>query len=105
MDDLLERMQSNAEALRQSYASSNDLLNTAVGEALGWVIGLPVIKTRIPPFAHNMLPAGVPVSIDKVERLATQLLAILLASYPPKPESPVEARQSHTNLIPFKKEQ
>jgi len=102
MSALLERMQANAEALRKSYASANDLLNTAVGEAMPWVIGLPVIKSKIPPMIQGMMPQGAPYSLDKIERLTTQLLAILLASYPSEPESLAEAR--HTNLIPFKKE-
>lgn len=103
MGGLLDRMQANADSFRQSYASANDLLNVAVGEALPWVIGLPVIKSKIPPFAQGALPQGAPVTLDKVERLATQLLAILQASYPPPPESPAQAR--HTNLIPFNKKE
>ena len=103
MDELLERMRANAEHLSYSYPTANHLLNAAVGEAFPWVLGLPVVQNKIPPMFRNALPQGAPVTLDRVERLATQLVAILAASYgmddrePHNPENhPPAAR-----VVPF----
>lgn len=81
MSDLLERLRRNAGPLRQNYNSANDLLGAAVGEAFPWVLGLPVVRGKIPAMFRNALPKGSPVTLDKLERLTTQLVAILAASY------------------------
>lgn len=100
MDELLERMRANAEHLSYSYPTANHLLNAAVGEAFPWVLGLPVVQNKIPPMFRNALPQGAPVTLDRVERLATQLVAILAASYgmddrePHNPENSSAGRES-----------
>lgn len=81
MADLMDRIQRNAAHLAKSYQKSNDLLNAAVGEAFPWVIGLPAVQKKIPSMFHKVLPQGIPVRLDYLERLATQLFAILAASY------------------------
>lgn len=79
--EVVDRMTRNARMFSQNYASANDLLNAAVGESVPWVMGLPAVRGKIPPMFRNALPKGAPVTLDKIERLATQLLAILAASY------------------------
>lgn len=81
MTELLERLRRNATPLGQNYDSANELLGVAVGEAFPWVLGLPVVRGKIPAMFRNALPKGSPVTLDKLERLTTQLVAILAASY------------------------
>lgn len=82
---LLARMERNAAHLGDSYASANQLLDAAVGEAVPWVLGLPGVRGRIPGPLRSVLPRGASVSLDKIERLATMLVAILAASYGSEP--------------------
>lgn len=64
----LVRMQANAEQLMEAYPSAVRLLNDAMNEAMPWAVAM---KTkRRPP------------NLIQLERLATQILAILMASLP-----------------------
>lgn len=84
MAEVTDRMVRNARMFSQNYATANDLLNAAIGESVPWVLGLPAVRGKIPPMFRNALPKGGAVTLDKIERLATQLLAILAASYAPE---------------------
>lgn len=81
MTALMQRMQQNAAPLQQSYNSANQLLEAAVAEAFPWVLSIPGVRGKVPAMFRNALPKGSPVSLEKLERLATQLVAILAASY------------------------
>lgn len=72
MSDLIKRLESNARHMERSYQRANDILNDAVKEAMPWA-GQLAMQGRVP-------------SLDRIERLATQCIAILLASEP-KPMS------------------
>lgn len=63
-DPLLDRMTRNAQGLIEQYDTANHLLNDAVKDALVWAPGL-VATGRTP-------------SLAQLERLATQILAILM---------------------------
>lgn len=65
---LMERLEKNACHMEQSYRRANDILNDAVKEAMPWA-GQLAMQGQVPP-------------IDRIERLATQLIAILIASEP-----------------------
>lgn len=67
-EDLMHRIQVNAEHLIQTYPTANALLKSAVQGAMPWA-GALVTKGAVPP-------------LDRLETLATQLLAILMASQP-----------------------
>lgn len=69
-EKLLARMEANAESFCEAYPTSAALLQTAMMEALPWVIQL-----KSQGKAPNKL---------QLERLGTQILAILLASLPPE---------------------
>lgn len=71
-DRLIQRMRLNAEHLMDSYPTSEALLRDAVREALPW--------------AGPAAMQGRPPNLPQLERLATQILAILMASQPPAPE-------------------
>lgn len=71
-EKLLQRMEANAESFCEAYPTSAALLQTAMMEAMPWVLAM---KTQ--GQAPNKL---------QLERLATQILAILMASLPPDPE-------------------
>ncbi len=71
-EKLLKRMEANAESLCEAYPTSGALLQTAVSEAMTWAPAL-ISGGRMP---HKM----------QLERLATQIMAILIASLPPEPE-------------------
>lgn len=68
MASLIERLEANARQIEKQYARANDILNDAVKEAMPWA-GQLAMQGRVPP-------------IDRIERLATQLIAILIASEP-----------------------
>ncbi len=112
MTDLLDRLEMNSQQFSKSYNSANDLLNAAVAEAFPWVLGLPVVRSRIPQAMRGFIPRGVPVTPDKVERLATQLVAILAATYAtppandiaPPPEDPAQAARLQANILNFKEQ-
>lgn len=78
-EDLLRRIQLNAEQIASQYRYTGDLLNASVMEAFPWVINLPAVRNRIPKMLP--VPRGLPPSVDKIERLVTQLYAVLAASY------------------------
>lgn len=71
---VMERIESNAQALIGQYPSANRLLQDAINEAVPWAMPLAT-QGRIP-------------SLDRIERLATQLIAIVIASSPSPNESP-----------------
>lgn len=62
----IERMQANAEQLIEQYDSANRLLSDAMSEAMPWAMAL----------ATQRKTPGLP----QLERLATQIIAILMAS-------------------------
>lgn len=102
MAEITDRMSRNARMFSRNYESANDLLNAAVGESIPWVLGLPTVRGKIPPMFRNALPKGGAVTLDKIERLATQLLAILAASYAPEGpgnEPDVQARAHPAKII------
>lgn len=72
---LLERMLANAQQLTQSYGHANQILNTAVNDAMTW--GMPLVMQGVVP------------PVDRIERLTTQLLAILMATYPDEFVKPI----------------
>lgn len=88
-EDLTRRIQLNADQIASQYQYTKDLLNTAAMEAFPWVINLPGVRNGIPSMfpealrgrIPQLLPRGVPPSVDKIERLVTQLYAVLVASY------------------------
>jgi len=109
MTELLDRLQMNSQQFSKSYVSANDLLSAAVAEAFPWVLGLPVVRARIPQAMRGFIPKGVPVTPDKLERLATQLVAILAATYSEAesesrtpPEDPAQAARIQANILNFK---
>lgn len=65
-DDLINRLRANAEHLMTVYPTSQALLNRAVQGAMPWASALAM--------------RGATPSIDQLETLTTQLLAILIAS-------------------------
>lgn len=70
MPDVLERIEKNARQLMDTYPTSAALMQTAISEAMGWAVPLKM-RGKIP-------------GVDKLERLATQLVAILAATYDQK---------------------
>lgn len=74
MDRLFERLRSNAAQLDRQYKSANQILNAAVKEAMPWAAALAM--------------QGTVPSLDRIERLATQLVAILVASEPKEKVGP-----------------
>lgn len=65
---LPERIIENAQRINQDYASANQILHMAVKDAMTWAVPL---ATR-----------GVVPPVDRIERLTTQCMAILMATYP-----------------------
>lgn len=107
MSALLERLQRNAVPFQQSYANANQLLESAVGEAFPWVLGLPGVRGKVPAMFRNALPKGSTVTLEKLERLATQLVAILAASYGSQGPDPAGGEaappiRSQANILNFK---
>ena len=70
MPDVLERIEKNARQLMDTYPTSAALMQTSSSEAMGWAVPLKM-NGKIP-------------GVDKLERLATQLVAILAATYDQK---------------------
>lgn len=73
---LPERMFENAKQLTLSYDKANQILHTAIRDAMPWAIPLAT---------QGAVPA-----VDKIERLATQLVAILMATYPEDFQKPIK---------------
>lgn len=71
----LDRIVANAKQLNRDYARANQILEEAVREAMPWAAPLAM--------------RGVVPTIDKIERLATQCVAILMATDPEGFEKPV----------------
>lgn len=63
-----ERLIENARHLNQDYAHANQILQAAIKDAMPWA-GPLVMRGTVP-------------TVDKIERLCTQCLAILMATYP-----------------------
>jgi len=74
---LMDRIEANAEAMMQQYPTASGLLHAAMNEAMPWAVALKT-RRRVPELA-------------KLERLATQIVAILMASTPPDDGAPVSA--------------
>lgn len=72
---LPERMFENAKQLTLSYDKANQILQAAMRDAMPWAMALA---------ARGTVP-----TIDKIEHLATQLIAILMATYPEDFQKPV----------------
>lgn len=72
---LPDRLVANAEGLARDYARANDILQSAVKDALPWAVPLA---------ARGVVPTA-----DKIERLCVQCLAILMATYPDEFKKPV----------------
>lgn len=68
MNQALQRIEKNAQALMEQYKTSAQLLNVAVKGAMPWAA----------PLAMN----GVIPHLSQIEQLATQLIAIVMASEP-----------------------
>lgn len=84
MGKLFERLQNNAEQLNRQYQSANQILNDAVKEAMPWA-GTLAMSGKVP-------------TLDRIERLATQLVAILIASEPKEKEAEVPKVEAMHNL-------
>lgn len=69
--ELFQRIQKNSQYLIDNYPKSEALLRSAMQEAMPWAMRL-YTKGVIPP-------------LPQLERLATQLIAILVASEPVSP--------------------
>lgn len=84
MSKAVTRIHNNAEYLMEHYASAAQLLQTAMQEAMPWAVSYATQK-RLP-------------RIDQVERLCTQLLAIVIAS---TPDSKPDNSDSASKVLPF----
>lgn len=73
---LPERMFENAKQLTATYAHANQILHSAMRDAMPWAMPLAM--------------QGAVPSVDKIERLATQLIAILMATYPEDFQKPIK---------------
>lgn len=71
MHKVLERIEANAQQLIDTYPSANMLLSDAMKESMVWVV--PLVSSKKVP------------SLAQLEKLATQITAILMASMPDKP--------------------
>lgn len=80
LDEVLERMEKNVLPVLDAEQSANAFLGASIAEALPWLIAVPAIRAQIPPIVAKMLPAGIPATVTRVERLATQLLAVAVAT-------------------------
>ena len=73
---LPERLLENARQLVQTYDSANRILAAAVKDAMPWAMPLAM--------------RGVVPTVDKVEQLTVQCLAILMATYPNEFSKPIK---------------
>lgn len=74
----LDRIAANAQGLIDQYDKATTLLSVAIKEAMPWAM---------PAVMNGSVP-----KVDQLERLCTQLLAIVLASQPSSSEPPKPAR-------------
>lgn len=88
-EKLMKRMEANAEQFCDAYTTAAALLQTAMMEAMPWVVAM---KTQ------GMMPNRL-----QLERLGTQVLAILMASLPPdeppampEPDQPKQGAKLHS---------
>ena len=79
LDDVLGRVEKNMLPVLDSEQDANGFLGASIAEALPWLISVPSIRTKIPKMVAGMLPSGIPAT-ERVERLATQLLAVVVAT-------------------------
>ena len=84
MNKAVTRIHNNAEYLMEQYASAAQLLQTAMQEAMPWAVSYATQK-RVP-------------RIDQVERLCTQLLAIVIAS---APDNKPDNSDFSSRVLPF----
>lgn len=80
INDVLGRVEKNILPVLDSEGDANAFLGASIAEALPWIISVPSIRSRIPKMVAGMLPSGVQPSAERVERLATQLLAVVAAT-------------------------
>lgn len=73
---LPERMLENAKSIVAGYDHANNILQTAMRDAMPW--------------AMRLATQGAIPTIDKIEHLATQCLAILMATYPEDFHKPIK---------------
>lgn len=64
----LERIEANAKQLISQYDTSERLLSDAIKESMGWA--MPLVMRKSMP------------NVPQLERLATQLIAIIMVSEP-----------------------
>ena len=76
LDDVLGRVEKNILPVLDSEQDANGFLGASIAEALPWLISVPSIRAKIPKMVAGMLPSGIPATAERVERLATQLLAV-----------------------------
>lgn len=79
--DLFQRIEKNAQYLIDNYPKSEALLKDAMKDAMPWAMAL---------YTRGAVPA-----VPQIERLATQLMAILMASEPEQPTT-AEIRRGMT---------
>ena len=77
LDDVLGRVEKNMLPVLDSEQDANGFLGASIAEALPWLIS---VRTKIPKMVAGMLPSGIPATAERVERLATQLLAVVVAT-------------------------
>ena len=80
LDDVLGRVEKNILPVLDSEQDANGFLGASIAEALPWLISVPSIRAKIPKMVTGMLPSGIPATAERVERLATQLLAVVVAT-------------------------
>ena len=80
LDDVLGRVEKNILPVLDSEQDANGFLGASIAEALPWLVSVPSIRAKIPKMVAGMLPSGIPVTAERVERLATQLLAVVVAT-------------------------
>lgn len=80
LDDVLGRVEKNILPVLDSEQDANGFLGASIAEALPWLISVPSIRAKIPKMVAGMLPSGIPATAERVERLATQLLVVVVAT-------------------------
>lgn len=73
---LPERIFENARQLNASYSHANQILHVAIKDAMPWAAPL-AMQGVVPP-------------VDRIERLTTQLMAILMATFPEEFQTPIK---------------